>query len=157
MRPETQASRWRQITVESDWVTTLEIGALFVVCGLLLAREIHNVLYGQIVGERPIHRDFFSILTKVFTLIVAVYCFILAFRFPKTSVRIAFFLMGADLVRSAVLSVFHVPSVARHAAAIAGSATRQVALAIFLVAIAQWFRSVVHWAAPSESQGGDPD
>jgi hypothetical protein len=66
-------------------------------------------------------------------------------------------LMGTDFVRSAVLSVFHVPLVARHIGAVAGSSARQIALAIFLVAIAQWFKSVVHWAPPSESQGGDPD
>ncbi|SPF33687.1 membrane hypothetical protein [Candidatus Sulfotelmatobacter kueseliae] len=152
-----RSPRIGQITVESDWITTLEVGALFVVCGLLLAGEIHNVLYGQIAGEHPVHRDFLSILIKVFTPIAAAYCFMLAFRFPKTSVRTAFLLVGADLVRSAVLSVFHVPSVARHAAVIAGSAARQIALAIFLVAIAQWFKSVVHWAPPSEPQGGDPD
>jgi hypothetical protein len=152
---ETRSSRIWEITVESDWFTTLGAAVLFIVSGLLLVWEIDHFILGHLSGPVRLHRSFWSIWNKVFEAIAAICCFIFAFTLPKKSVKIASLLMGINLAGFVLLSCFHISPGVRHIAAVSGSAMRQVALAIFCVALAQWLRSVVRWGRQSELGGGE--
>ena len=144
-----------EITVERDWFTTLMAAVLFAVSGLLLVREIDHFIWGRFSEPALFHRSFWTIWNKVFEAIAAIYFFMLAFTFPKKSVKIAFLLMGTDLAGFVLLSCFYISPGVRHFAAVSGSAVRQVALAIFCVALAQWLRSVVRRGRESEPPGGE--
>lgn len=145
---------WK-ITVESDWATTVGAAALLIVCGLLLAREIDHFIWGHLRRPVPIYRGFWSIWSKVFEAIAAIYGFIFAFTFTNNSVKIACLLMGIELSSFVLLSCFHTPPAALHIAAVGGSVVRQIALAIFCVALAQWLRSVIRRDRQSELSGGE--
>ena len=153
--PETRSQRVWEVTIESDWLTTLGAALLLILCGLLLSREIAHVMWGHFVGPMHLQRSFWSIFSKAFELIVAIYCFMFAFKFPRKSLKVASVLMGTNFAGYFVLSCFHISSSVRHIAAVSGSVMRQIALAIFCVAIAQWLKSVVRWDSPSETCGGD--
>jgi uncharacterized membrane protein len=147
-----QARTW-DITVESDWFTALGAVALFIVAALLLVREIDHFIRGRFSRPVRLHMGFWSIWNKVFQAIAAIYCFI-AFKFRNKYVRIASVLMGMNLTGFVLLSCFQIPTRALHIASVSGSAVRQIALAIFCVALAQWLRSVVRWGRRSELPGG---
>ncbi len=153
--PNTRSERTWEITVESNWLTTLGAVVLFMVCGLLLVREIDHFIWGHVSGPVRLHRGFWSVWNKVFEAIAAIYGFIFAFNFPNKYVKTACVLMGIDLSASVLLSCFHIPPSALHIAAMSGSALRQVALAIFCVALAQWLKSVVRRGAQPEIPGGE--
>ena len=142
------------ITVESDWATTVGAAVLLIVCGLLLAREIDHFIWGHLRRPVPIYGGFWSIWNKVFEAIAAIYGFIFAFTFPNNSVKVVCLLLGIDLFSSVLLSCFHAPPAALHIAAVGGSVVRQIALAIFCVALAQWLRSVIR-RDQSEPSGGE--
>jgi len=144
-----------EITVESDWFTTVGAAVLLIVSGLLLVREIDHFIWGHLSGPVHIPRSLWSIWNKVFEAIAAVCCLMFAFKFPNNSVRIASLLMGIDLASFVLLSCFHMSPGVLHTAAVSGSAMRQVALAIFCVALAQWLRTVVRWGRQSELPGGE--
>jgi len=150
MRP---ARTW-DITVESDWFTALGAVALFIVAALLLVREIDRFIGGHFSRSVRLHMGFGSIWNKVFDAIAAIYCFIFAFKFRSKYVKTASVLMGMNLTGFVLLSCFQIPTRALHIASVSGSAVRQIALAIFCVALAQWLRSVVRWDRPSELAGG---
>ena len=155
--PRTQSPRIPGITVESDWFTTLGAAVLFVLSGLLLVREINHFIWGHFSAPVPLHRSFWSfwnIWNEVLEAIAAIYCFMFAFTFPKKPVKIGCVLMGINLAGYILLSCFDISPSVRHIAAMSGSATRQLSLAIFCVALAQWLRSVVRWDGASELRGG---
>jgi hypothetical protein len=153
--PKMRDPRLRDITVESDWFTTLLATALFVVSGLLLFREVHRFFWGQLSGVARSEGGFWNIWNKVFEAIAGVGCFMTAFTFSKKSVKIALVLMGIDLAVFAPLSCFHVSPYLRHFTALTGSVVRQGALAIFCVTLATGLGSVVRWARPSEPPRGE--
>jgi hypothetical protein len=131
----------RGITINSDWITTIVMALLLVVCSLLLIRDIRDLVSGRTIEQGPVTR---SLFTNIFTIIAAVYCFLAARGFHVMYVRIGFALMGIQFTSNVVLGYFHIPTHLQHNAAVAGSLVRQVALTIFVVAIVQWFKSVVH-------------
>ena len=143
MDKEERSLRVGAITVNSDWIMTLEMAALFVIVGAILIWKIRGLAFG-VASE---HVSLLSIITVV-------YCFIFAFSIPGKFVKAAFVLLGTETASRLLLKYLHAPSSVRHAAGIGGSVLDQVALTIFLVAIAQWFKSVVHRAPPSTT--GDP-
>jgi hypothetical protein len=131
----------REITINSDWITTIVMALLLVVCSLLLIWDIRGLVSGSIVEQAPFARDLF---TNIFTIIAAVYCFLAVRGFHAMFVRIGFALMGIQLASGVVLGYFRTSTDLQHNAAVAGSLVRQVAFTIFVVAIVQWFKSVVH-------------
>jgi len=153
--PKTRSPHVWEITVESDWFTTVGAAVLLIVSGVLLVREIDHFIWGHLSRPVHIHGTFLSIWNKVFEVIVAIYCFMFAFKIPNYSVKIASLLMGIDLSSFVLLSCFHTSPGVLHIAAVSGSAMRQVALAIFCVALAEWFRSVVRWSRQSVLPGGE--
>ena len=60
--------------------------------------------------------------------------------------------MGTDFAVYVLLSCFPISSAAGHIVGISGSVVRQIALIIYCMAIAQWFKSVVGWNSPSDSK-----
>jgi hypothetical protein len=153
--PKNRSPRIWEITVESDWLTTLGAAVFFIVSGLLLVREIDHFIWGRFSAPVGFHRSFWSIWNKVFEAIAAVSCFMFASTFRRKSVKTASLLMGVNFAGFVLLSCFPISPGVRHIAAVSGSAVRQVALAIFCVALAQWLRSVVRWGRPSELPGGE--
>jgi hypothetical protein len=135
--------RW-EITIDSDWITTIMMAVLFIICGLLLAQEIRHVAQGHFRGPERLRITFWSIWNKVFEAIAAIYFFMFAFKVPKKSVKTASILMGTDLAVYALLSCFHISLALSHIVAISGSAVRQIALIIYCVEIARWLMSVFH-------------
>ena len=152
---KTRSSRIFHITMDSDWFTALGVAVLLVASGLLLVREIDHFIWGHFSEPVRLHRSFWNIWNKVFEAIAAIYCFMFAFKFPKKSVKIASVLMGINLAGFVLLSCFPISSSVRHIAAVSGSAVRQVALAIFCVALSQWLKSIVSWGRQSELAGGE--
>jgi hypothetical protein len=143
VEPETRHVQVVGITIESDLAMTLWMAVLFVICGLLLAQEIHHVVQGHFHGPERLQIGFWTIWNRVFEVIAAIYFFMFAFRFPKKSVKIASVLLGTDLAVYALLSCFPISLTVGHIVAISGSVVRQIALIIYCMAIAQWFKSVV--------------
>jgi hypothetical protein len=149
---ETRHGHVLGITIGSDREMTLWMAVLFVICGLLLAEEIHRVFQGNFFGPTHVRMNYWSISTKAFETIVAIYFFMFAFRIPKKSVKFASALMGADFSVFVLLSLFSVPATVGHTVAIIGSAARQIALLIFCVAIAQWLKSAVRRSSSTDPQ-----
>jgi len=143
----------RDITIDSDWIITTLMAVLLVACALLLVREIRDVLLGQIGTQRTIAYDFFR---KIFTFIVAIYCYMAAYRFRGIHLKIAFVLIGTDLVADIMLTYFHAGTSLQHFVGVAGSISRQIAFAVFIVAILRWFKSVLRWAPKPEAKQGTP-
>ncbi len=153
-REETQPRSAGGITLNTDWTTALGMALLLVICGLLLRSEVNKFVWGYFIGPKPFHRSFFSVFNKAFEVVVTLYFIMFAFRVPKRSAKIGSVLMGAALASGVLFSFIHLTTRAYHIAAVSGSAMRQIALVLFCVAIAEWFRSVAHWTSKSDSAGG---
>jgi len=149
-----KTSWWRswEITIDSDWITTIMMTILFIICALSLAREIRRVALGHFYGPARLRISFWSIWNKIFGVIGAIYFFIFAFTFPKKSAKVASVLMGTDLAVYALLSCFPISLTVSHIVAVIGSAVRQIALVIYCMAIIEWFKSLVRWVPQSDSQ-----
>ncbi len=152
---ETRTPRTWEITVESEWISTLGMSLLFLICGLLLVREIRHFIWSDLSVPVHLHKGFWNIWDKVFEAIAALYCFMFAARFPKKSVKAACALMGICLAGSVLLSCFRLSSNTQHIAATGRSILSQIALAIFCLVIADWFRSVCRWTPSAPRRGGD--
>ena len=138
---DTRPVHFLGMTIESNLEITLWMAALFVICGLLLAQEIHQVVLGHFFRPMRLRMSYWSIFPKVLEAIVAIYFFMFAFRFPKKSVKIASALMGVNFSAYVLLSFFPISATLGHTVALIGSAVRQIALIIFCVAIVEWFKS----------------
>jgi hypothetical protein len=153
--PETpRLSKW-ELQVKSDWITALCLLVLLVICAFLLFRDIEQLMLGQVRGAVPPHRNFWGIWDEIFEAIAAMVCFFLAFGWRTISVKIALFLMGVDLAGVFLLRLFHMSPNAEHVVAVSASVIRQISLVLICIAIAQWFRSVVHRSAANEAPGGE--
>jgi len=152
---KTPPSSWGEITVDSDWLTTAGAALLFIVCSLLLVREIWHFAWGHFAQPAQVRRDFFGILNEVYKIIASILAFVLAFEIREKSAKVGCFLGGLSLAASSLLSFLRVSSCAFHTAAMARSVVWQVALVLFLVAIAQWLKSVVRRVPPTEPPGGE--
>ena len=132
--------RNKAITIKSDWVSTLSIALLMAGCFLLLVRSIWNSPLLRSVETTP---KTYPMLTQVFFVIAATYCFFGAARFRSSLLKTGFILFGIELVIAVALN--HVHSLGRldFFIAVARSVVRQTAFAIFTIASAQWLRSVV--------------
>jgi hypothetical protein len=80
----------------------------------------------------------------------AVFSFRLAFLFPAKHLKIAFLLLGAKYLVLIAVSYLHAGADIRHSASIVGAIASQIAYAIILFAIAQWFKTVVRQIPPDD-------
>jgi hypothetical protein len=136
----------REITIDSNWITTIGMALLVVFCGWQLIREAHRLVFDSLAGPVLLTQ----LIDKIGTAIVVVCYFLAAFSLWPRPVRIAGPLLGTDLVIRVVLHYFRASTTVQHSAAVAGSIARQIALVLVIFAIAQWFKSVVRWTVCSE-------
>jgi hypothetical protein len=144
-----KTSWWRswEITVDSDWIMTIGMVLLFAFIAFLLGWSIRDLLFDK-VDYRALQgarRGWFDALTYV---LGAVYSFVFAYSFPGKHLKVAFSLLATEYAVRFAIEYLHIGASVHHSAAVAGSIARQVAFAIILVAIIQWFRSVVRWFSP---------
>jgi hypothetical protein len=141
------ASRKREITIDSNWILTVGMAVLLVFCGWQLIREARDLVFGNLAEQA----SFNPVISKIGTVILAVYCLLSAFSFQALHVRVAFILLGTAAVVRFSLSYLHASHAALYLTAVGGSIADQIALTIILFAIVQWFKSVVRWISPNKS------
>jgi len=144
-----KTSWWRswEITIDSNWIMTIGMGLLFAFIAFLLGWSIRDLLFDKLDHE-VLQRARNGWLDTFTYLIGAAYSFLFAYSFPGKHLKIAFLLLGAQYL--ALVAVFyHAGTNVQHSAVIAGAIASQIAYTIILVAIIQWFRSVVRWVSPS--------
>jgi len=139
-------SWWRswEITVDSNWIMTICMAALLLICVGLLSWDIRNLLFDRA-------DESFSLTSLI---IGVAYSFALAYSFPANSLKLAFLLLGTEKVVRGALYYLHASMSMQHFVAAGASIARQIAFTIILVAIIQWFKSVVRWIPSSNPEAG---
>jgi hypothetical protein len=145
-----EPTRFGEITVDSDVTTTALLVVLFIILSLMLVRDIRHILWGtqNLIAIR-------GALNRLATAFALVYCLVFVFRWPNRLVKIGCALFAAHFSLALASTYLRISPTARPALAFADSIVMQISLAIFLVAIARWFRTVVHWAPPSAGERED--
>jgi hypothetical protein len=139
--------RFGEITVDSDLTTTALLGVLFIVLSLMLMRDIRHILWSV-----PSQIAIRGTLNRLSAALMLAYGLVFVFRWPNRLVRIGCALFAAHLGLSLALTYFRISPNALPTIAFADSIVVQISLVAFLVAIAQWFRTVVRWAPPSPGE-----
>jgi len=135
----------REITIDSDWITTIVMALLLVFCVWRLILEGRHLVFDGLAGEILLTQ----VIDKIRTSLLVV-CYFLGVFLPwPRSVKLGGLLLGTDIVVRVALRYFGVSISAQHSVAVAGAIAREVALALFIFAIAQWFKSVVRRVPPS--------
>ncbi len=127
------------VLVDSNWITTIGMAPGFAVCVLLLGQDIRDFLFGRV--DHSVSFFYYAVN--------AVYSFICADVFGTKYVRFAFLLLGTQYTVRLALAYFHVAAGLQHSAALVGSIAKQISFIIILLAIAQWFKTVVRRDPPS--------
>lgn len=140
-------TRFGEITVDSDLTTTALLGVLFIVLSLMLMRDIRHILWSV-----PSQIAIRGTLNRLSAALMLAYGLVFVFRWPNRLVRIGCALFAAHLGLSLALTYFRISPNALPTIAFAASIVVQISLVAFLVAIAQWFRTVVRWAPPSPGE-----
>ena len=101
---QSAVSHKREITLDSNWITTSGMALLFALTAFVLGWSIRDLLFNKIDLRLSQHgpNAWLDTLTYVFG---AVYCFLFAYRFPARHLRIAFVLLGMKY--SVLLAIFH--------------------------------------------------
>ena len=144
MNQKAQTRRFGEITINSNWIMTPGMAVGLVVCGVFLTWEIRDLVFDNVHRRVPLA-----------TVVGTVYCFLLAYSVREKSWKIALVLFGTGSAGRIISSYFHASSSLQHSADVVGSAAHQIALTIILVAIVQWFRSVIRWIPPSHPGAAD--
>jgi hypothetical protein len=150
-----KTSWWRswEITVDSNWVITIGMVLLFAFIAFLLGWSIRNLLFDK-VDYRVLQGARNGWLDTLAYVLGAAYSFVFAYSFPGKHLKVAFLLLGTEYTVRFAIEYLHVAAGVHHSAAVAGSLACQVAYTIVLVAIIQWFKSVVRWIQPSNPGTG---
>ncbi len=140
---------WRswEITVDSNWIMTIGMVLLFAFILFLLGWSIRDLLFDK-VDYRALRGARHGWLDALTYVLGATYSFVFAYSFPGKHLKVAFSLLATEYTVRFAIEYLHVAASVHHSAAVAGSIARQVAFTIILVAIIQWFRSVVRWFSP---------
>lgn len=145
------ASQKREITIDSNWIETIVMAVILVFCGWQLIREAQHLLSDRLKGTVLLTQFIDKARTGLL-----VCCYFLGVFLPwPRSVKLGGLLLGTDMVVRIALHYFDASTPVWHSAAVAGSIARQVALVLFIFAIAQWFKSKVHWTFPSDNEVAD--
>jgi hypothetical protein len=151
-----KTSWWRswEITIDSNRIMTIGMGLLFAFIAFLLGWSIRDLLFDKLDHEvlQRVRNGWLDTFTY---LIGAAYSFLFAYSFPRKHLKVAFLLLGAQYLALAVVFYLHAETNVQHSAVIAGAIASQIAYTIILVAIIQWFRSVVRWVSLSNPGGPD--
>jgi hypothetical protein len=136
--------RFGEITVDSDFTTTALLGVLFIVLSLMLLRDIRHILWSV-----PSQIAIRGTLNRLSAALMLAYGLVFVFRWPNRLVRVGCALFAAHLGLSLALTYFRISPNVPPTLAFADAIVVQISLVAFLVAIAQWFRTVVRWTPPS--------
>ncbi|MBZ5664461.1 MAG: hypothetical protein LAO30_07635 [Acidobacteriia bacterium] len=128
------AATKREITIDSDWITTAAMVVLLVTSGWIFIWEMRDLVSGNVAARESIADGLDGFLFFVF-----------AFLFRPKYLKIALSMFGVGVEAAFVPGHPHASTHVQHAAATGGALLKQVALTIIFVAVIQWFRSVVHW------------
>jgi hypothetical protein len=139
-----------EITVDSDFTTTALLAVPFFILSLMLMRDIRHILWST---QNQIAIG--GTLNRLAAALALVYCLVFVFRWPNRLVKVGWVLVAIHLSLAFASTYLRIPPTARPALALADSIVMQVSLVTFLVAIAHWFRTVVHWAPPSFGERED--
>jgi len=143
-------TRFGEITVDSDFTTTVMLAVLFVILSLMLMRDIRHILWSA-----PSQIAIRGTLNRLATAFALVYCVVIVFRWPNRLVKIGCALFGAHFGLALALTYLRISPTTRPTLAFADSIALQISLVTFLVAIARWFRTVVRRAPSSPGERGD--
>jgi hypothetical protein len=146
---KSQTLRQGDITIDSNWVITIGMALLFAFTAFLLGWSIRDLLFDKVdhgILQR-VHSGWLDALTYV---IGAVYCFLFAYSFPAKHLKVAFLLLGAKYLVRIAVPYLHAGTDVQHSAVVAGAIASQIAYAIILFAIAQWFKTVVRQIPPGD-------
>ena len=136
------ASHKREIAIDSNWIITIGMALLFAFTAFLLGWSIRDLLFDK-VDHGVLQRVRSGWLDTLTYVIGAVYFFLFAYSFPAKHLKVAFLLLGAKYLGLVAVPYLHAGANVQHSAAIAGAIASQIAYAIILLAIAQWFKTVV--------------
>jgi len=140
----------QEITVDSNWIMTVGMALLFAFCAFLLIWDIRDLLFGKV------EHDVSHTIDVVAYALGAVYSFLFAYSFRATPLKVAFLLLGTNYTVRLAIGRLHVSASMQHFASVICSIAWQIALIIILVAIAQWFKSVVRRVTPPNPGARDP-
>jgi hypothetical protein len=140
-----KTSWWRswEITIDSNWIMTVLMGFAFVTCGTILGWNIRNLLLDRM--DDPV---------SLYSVIGSIGYFSVAYGLSAKSLKVAFLLLGTNMLVRSALYYLHASTNVQHSAWTVCSIARQIAYIVILLVIAQWFRSVVRWNQSPE-QGSD--
>ena len=148
MSQKSQTQRPGDVTIDSNWVIVIGMALLFAFTAFLLGWSIRDLLFDK-VGHGVLQRARSGRLDTLTYAIGAVSFFLFAYSFPAKVLKVAFLLLGAKYSVLVALAYLHVAAGVQHYVAVGESIATQIAYAIILFAMAQWFRSVVRWTPPS--------
>jgi len=141
----------REITIDSDWITTFVMALLLVFCVWRLILGGRHLVFDGLPGEILLTQ----VIDKIRTSLLVV-CYFLGVFLPwPRPVKLGGLLLGTDIVVRVALHYFGGSISVQHSVTVPGSIARQVALALFIFAIAQWFKSVVRRVPPSNPGSSD--
>ncbi len=142
-----------EIAIDSNWIVTIGMVLLFAYVAFLLGWSIRDLLFDKfdyrvLQGARNGWLDTFDYVIGAFVF------FLWAYSIPGKRLKVAFLLLGTEYTVRFAIEYLHVAAGVHHSAAVVGSIARQVAYTIILVAIIQWFKSVVRWISSSNPGTG---
>jgi hypothetical protein len=144
----------REITIDSDWITTILMALIFAFIAFLLGWSIRD-LWSDTFDHIVLQRVRGGWLDKLTYFIGPAYCFLFAYSIPAKRLKIAFLLLGANYIARIAVTYLHVGADVQRAAVIAGAIASQIAYAIILLAIARWFGTVVRQVHPDDQGVSD--
>jgi hypothetical protein len=143
-------TRFGEITVDSDFTTTVLLAILFIILSLRLLRDIRYFLWSA-----PSQIAISGTLNRLGAALAVVYCLFIVFSWPNGVVKIGCALLAAHLSPALALTYLRISPTSLPALAFADAIVMQISLVTFLVAIARWFRMVIYWALPFPGERED--
>jgi hypothetical protein len=143
-------TRFGEITLDSDFTTTALLSVLFIILSLMLMRDIRHFLWGA-----PHQIAITGTLNRFGAALMLVCCLVSVFRWPNRLAKIGWALFAAHWSLALVLTYLRSSLLARPTLAFLDSIVMQISLATFLIAIADWFRTVARWVPPSRGERED--
>ena len=148
MNQRAVSNRAWEVTIDSNWIITIGMTLIFAFIAFLLGWSIRDLLFDR-VDYRALQRVPNRWLDPLTYPLGAVYSFLFAYSFKAKPLKVAFLLLGANYSAHFALAYLHLAVGVQHSVAVTGSIVRQIAYTIILVAIIQWFKSVVRWIQTS--------
>ena len=152
MSADSHTQRPGDILINSNWIITIGMALLFAFIAFLLGWSIRGLLFDK-VDYRVAHEVHAVWLDRFGIVIGAIYFFLFAYSFPPKHLKVAFLLLGAKYTTLVALTFAH--AAVPPSAGLAMEIASQIAYAIILIAIVQWFKAMVRRTYPNDSGVSD--